>query len=440
MIDTFRKWTFLRWLILIIVFFIIIHASVKMIKSPLAKGDLEAYFHASNQIVNQQDIYLTPSRDVSQGGVFYLYLPLLAILLIPLTFLPIEANIILWTFVNTLLIFYVVKTFYEMMSGKSFFGLQTKSRWILSFFPILLTSPFILHHLAYGQANILVMALMIFGLSLLSKRRQLSGGFIIGLAMVIKIIGAPIVVWLVVKRFYRTVWGVVIGVVFGAILLPGLITGFKQNFSYIDFWLTKIVFAGDLGTEKVALVFNFSLQAQLYRFFTEIPAFSYQNKFYSLTIYALSPQIIHAVGLFLQLLVLLTIFFYSIKYKKSEELISKWGGIALTFALIPLFATTTQKHYFVMLLPSYTYAVYVWHCRKLKDKWFRGLLAASFVVILITNDGIVGDLLSNIFTALGFNLWGTILLMLCIFRIAKCFSDNDENNISVDKINDEKLK
>lgn len=416
----------LRWLTFVIVFLIVIHASVKIIKSPLAKGDFEAFFHAAKQIVNQQDIYLTPSRDVSQGGLFYLYLPLLAILLIPFTFLPIKATIVLWNFLSAILIFYVVKTFYEMMSGKFFFDLPTKSRWIMAFFPILLTSSFVLHHLAYGQANILVMALAILGLSLSTKRCKVTGGFVIGLAVVIKIIAAPVVIWLIVKRFYRTVWSAIIGVVFGAILFPCLILGFERNFSYVNHWLKNIVFAGNLGTEKVPLAVNLSFQAQLYRFFTEMPAFSYHNKFYSLTIYSLSNQTIHTIAQFLQIMVLLLIFIYSFKYRKSEELISKWGGVALTFALIPLFATTTQKHYFVMLLPAYTFAVYAWHCQKLKDKLFRGLLVTSFILMLITNDGITGNLLSDVFTALGCNLWGNILLILCIFRIASYLSNTDD--------------
>ena len=425
----FEKLFFLRWLAFPLILFIVIHASVKIIKSPLAKGDFEAFFHAAKLIVEHQNIYLTPSRDLTQGGLFYLYLPLLAILLIPLTFLPVEASIVIWNFFNAFLVFWVVKKFYEMMSGKSFFDLPDKSRWVMSFFPIFLTLPSILHHLAYGQANILTLALIILGLSLLTKRREITGGSIIGLAVVIKLIAAPMVIWLITKKFYRAIGGVLIGAIVGAILFPGLVLGFKQNFEFINYWLTNIVFAGDLGVTKVPLVVNLSMQAQLYRFFTEVPAFKYHDKSYSLTIYILSRQTIQIISHLLQILVLLAIAFYSVKFKKEEELISKWGGIAFTFAMIPLFATTTQKHYFVMLLPSFTYAVYVWYCRKLKDKRFRYLLAASFFTMLITIDGIVGNLLSDVFTAMGFNIWGTILLVLCIFRSAQCLSMPDEKQL-----------
>ena len=78
-----------------------------------------------------------------------------------------------------------------------------------------------------------------------------------------------------------------------------------------------------------------------------------------------------------------------------------------------------------MLLPAYVYAIYVWHRRNFRDKWFRGLLAASFIFTLITNKGIVGSLLSDVFTASGFNVGGTILLVCAVFRIAHRLPEDD---------------
>ncbi len=77
MANTFEnRVVWLRWLPLGIVLFIVVHASLKIIKSPLSKGDFEAFFNAAGLIVKHQNIYLTPTREVAQGGLFYLYLPL----------------------------------------------------------------------------------------------------------------------------------------------------------------------------------------------------------------------------------------------------------------------------------------------------------------------------------------------------------------------------
>ncbi|HLM62564.1 MAG TPA: hypothetical protein VK308_17310, partial [Pyrinomonadaceae bacterium] len=125
-----------------------------------------------------------------------------------------------------------------------------------------------------------------------------------------------------------------------------------------------------------------------------------------------------------QVLVSSTIVFYAVRYRNRAALVSKWGGIALTFALIPLFATTTQRHYFVMLLPTYIYAVYIWYCLKFEDKWFKRLIPASFILTLISTDGITGGFLSDVFTASGCVAWGAILLTLGIFRVASYLPDS----------------
>ena len=124
----------LRWLALLIVALIVIQASVKIIKSPLSKGDFEAFFNAAGLIVKQQNIYLTPTREIAQGGLYYLYLPLLAIFFVPLTLLPIEAGILLWNSLSAFLIFWTIKSFYETISGESLADLPVKSRWIMIFF------------------------------------------------------------------------------------------------------------------------------------------------------------------------------------------------------------------------------------------------------------------------------------------------------------------
>lgn len=169
-------------------------------------------------------------------------------------------------FLSALLIFWTVKSFYETISGASFSALPVKSRWILTFFPILLTSLFILHHLAYGQANILILAVTVLAISLIKKKRAATGGLFLGLAIVLKVIAAPFVIWFVGKKSWRVILGVAIGIITGAIIIPSLVLGLELNNAYLDFWIRNIVLADDLGTAKVPLGVNLSLQAQLLHF------------------------------------------------------------------------------------------------------------------------------------------------------------------------------
>ena len=414
----------LRWVVFAAALLLIVTTCNKMIKSKLSKGDLNVYLYASNLIVRQENIYETPNRDLDKGGSYYLYLPLFAISLVPLTLLPIEANIVLWTIFNVFLVFWTVKMFYEAMTGEGFFEIPLPERWTIAFFSILLTLRFILYHLAYGQANLLILALLVLGLKLWSKKRETGAGAVIGLAIVLKVIAAPFIFWFVARRNLKTVFGIALGIFAGAFLIPWLVLGFEKTLEYNNYWLNNMALSDDLIVSKVPLVINVSPQALLYRLFTDVKAFDYRGEPVFLTVYQLPAQTIRILAHLIQGIIAATIVVYAVKYRRAPEIISKWGGAALTFAAIPLFAPTSQKHYFVVLLPAYLYVVYVWRSLELKDKWFRRLIVASFAVASMTVDGIVGDTLDNLFTVTGFIALGTVFLIAAIFRAAHCLKNS----------------
>ena len=107
-------------------------------------------------------------------------------------------------------------------------------------------------------------------------------------------------------------------------------------------------------------------------------------------------------------------------------MVGQWGGVALACSLAPAFSTVAQKHYFVLLLPAHIYVVYLWHCLRLKDKWFRGLIVASFIVATLSTN-ILGYLPGAIFSNAGGLGWGTFLLSAAIFRAAGCLLAAERN-------------
>lgn len=416
------NWIF-KILLLAVILLIVVNSSQKMIKSSYAKGDMEAFLHAAHLITKGENIYETPSRDMSQGGVYYLYLPLLAILFIPLALLPVNLSIFLWTIINVFLVFWCVKTFYEIISTKSFWTLSIIDSWVIGIVPILLCLRFILHHLTYGQANILVMSTVILGLKLLKNKQCIGSGCVIGIALILKIVAIPFVFLFAAKTNLKLMLGLIIGIFICGILFPSIILGFTKNWDYLNFWIDNALLNEVLSTQKVPLGVNISLQAQMQRFFTSVSVLTYKDKPIYLTIYTLSPQILRVLSKLIQVAIILTIVHYAIKFRNAAEVISQWGGVALCFALIPLFAPTTQKHYLVMLLPTYIYVIYVWYCLRLKDRWFQILIIASFVLTTLTVDGLVGKTLDDFFTAVGCIAYGTILLVVAVFRASHCLAD-----------------
>ena len=403
-----------RVLAAIAVLVVIYLASAKLIRNPVAKPDLEVYLHAASLILGGNNPYLTP---IPAGVFFYVYPPLFAVLFIPFTFIPINIVVVLWCVLNVLLIGWSMKTFYELINGMSFFKIPAQTRWAVCSFALLPTARFIFNHLSFGQSNIVMLALAVLGLAYWARNRQVTGGVAIGFSIVTKVISLPLAIWFAAKGNVRVTMGIALGLLAG-LLLPALLLGFVKNLEFLDYWVRHIVLYSDLRDIKTPMHVNLSLQALLYRFFTDTVSFEYGGRPYYLTLVTLPADMIHVISRLIVAAVAGVVVLYAVKYRNRSALISHWGGIALTFSLMPLFATVMQKHYLVLLLPAYIYVVHLWYSVHLKDKVFRGLVVASMAILTFTSAAFCGEFLSRVFAAGGCYALGVLLLSAAIFRAA----------------------
>lgn len=420
---SFNKWiNACRALAVAIVLLIVFVSVGKQLRREQSRGDVEVYVHAARLVLAGQDIYATPE---SRGQLYYLYPPLLAVLVIPLVPLPGEAVILLWCLLNIFLAWWVVAAFYAAMTKESFFALPVRTRWIISFFSLLLSLRSILYHLDLAQANIAVMAVAVFGLWLLKRDRKLWAGALIGASVVLKVLTLPLLPLLVGRREWRLLAGVVAGIV-AALLLPALFVGFERNLSYLDYWFNHVLLSSDLHRNiHWPVKFNYSLASHLYRFFGDAPAFEHNGHLHYFTLFRLSNGTLHQLGRLITLLTAGVIAFYGARYRRASELVGLWGGVALAFSLVPVFSPVAQKHYYVMLLPAHVYVVHLWFRLGLKDRWFRGLVVASFVVSTLSTN-LFGYLPGAVVSNLGGLAGGAILLAAAIFRAAHRLTEEQD--------------
>ena len=87
------------------------------------------------------------------------------------------------------------------------------------------------------------------------------------------------------------------------------------------------------------------------------------------------------------LLMLAVMVLYWYRFRNASELVSHWGGVALTMALISVFTPFAQKHYFVFVVPAFLFLVHVWYRIELHDRRFHELVIASAVLLIFTNRG-----------------------------------------------------
>jgi Glycosyltransferase family 87 len=405
----------LRIAVIIAVLLVIGISSGKHLRRTGTRGDIETYVHGARLVLAGADLYRTPEP---RGQVSFMYLPLFAVLAIPLTFVPFEVAVVFWCALSVALAGFVVAGFLSVLAGRPFFSLPAKARWIVSGVAVLLTLRSLLQHLDLGQANLLVMAVAVLGLVLLASGRELAGGAAIGVAIVLKLIALPLAIVFLVQGRFRVLLGMAAGVLAG-LLIPAAAVGFERNVSYISYWITEVVLAADdlRKTPYWPLEWNYSLAAQVYRFFSDVTAFEHDGRYYSVTLVRLPDATLLVLARLMPVLIGCVVALYAWLHRRRGELVALWGAVALAFCLAPAFSIVSLKHYYVTLLPAHVYIVYLWYVLNVRDRWFRGLVAASFVVSIVSTT--LFDYLGALMSNLGGLVWGALLLAAAIFRATR---------------------
>lgn len=379
---------------------------------PIHRGkDLGVFIHAAQLMLEQQNIYEIPTPE----GHPYKYPPFYAVLHIPLVFVPLELSVIVWNAFTIGLFSLSLRWFYEYLTGEAFSALPLRQQWILGTLTTLLCARFLLYHLTLAQANIPVMWLGILALRLLRQGKPVLGGFWLGIGIAIKLLIAPLALWLLLQRHFKALFGTALGIS-AAVLLPTLVLGVETNISYHQRWLHDF-FVGNLHRlEDWTDVTNVSPHVQLYRWFSDAVAFEQDGTAIRLTLFQLPPEWLKAASAGLTLLLFCMIPVYAFRFRIAPPLVRNGGGAAFVFALIPLLANISQKHYFVLLMPSCLYAAYLWRLLRLQDRWFCLLLWLFFAATTLSADGICGMRLSQWLTGHGVLPFGVLILLLALFR------------------------
>ena len=385
-------------------------------------GDPAVFVTAARSLLQAQDIYLIPSPH----GRYYYYPPFFAFLNIPLVPLPTSLLFVGWCVVSVVLLGWSIAVFYGLMTGGRSDPLPAKTRWVVLFLASVLTSRFTLAHLRYGQSNILVLALLVLALTWLNQRKSIHAGLATGFSTAIKLTTLPLVIWFLARRNHKVLPGILLAGVI-AVLLPASIVGLRRDLDYHREWLEAVVFSEPQGSGSWSGTGNLSLRAQADRFFSKADAFDYKGKLYRVTIIELPKRIVQLLTVFAMLAIALSIVLYANRFRDAPELISRWGGFAFVFSLMPLFSPVTEIPHLVVLIPSFIYVVHIWYCQITTDRIFRALVIVSVVLTSLTTKLFLGVFVSRLLTACGCFSIGMTLLSMAVFRAAICVSKDDSS-------------
>ncbi|MEX1277237.1 MAG: glycosyltransferase family 87 protein [Bacteroidota bacterium] len=408
--DHFLRWLpIYRLLLLIAVVFIALEAIFKATRGPA--GDIDAFVHAARLVLSGDNFYDIPNRF----DRYYIYPPLFAILVIPLTFIQLDHAVILWCLSSIALIGWSIPVFYKSMTGVSFFSIPPRIRWTIGVLSVLMIERFIEAQLVLSQANVFIMALAVSGLAFWSQKREIRAGLLIGLSGIIKPLTYPLGVLFLARRNFRLAGWMIAGVVVG-IFLPALVFGVGENIAYHKEWIQKAVLKYEPGSTQWIDTYNFSLQSQGLRFLTDAPAFHHGTERYFFTLWKAPAPVLFVFSWAMTLFVPVAVALFAVVFRKAAALASLGGGVAFAFSLMPLSTTVAQENHFVLLLPPCIYILHLWLEREVRDFTFRSLVVASFILMQLTSRKIWGDFYSEIFVAVGMVTLGSLLLSAAVVR------------------------
>lgn len=248
--------------------FRIIKAQNEQLFAPTSRSDFEDYYQASRLLAEGKDPYRADQlEDIRQlSGTFnpadlfdpvklqkiiakfrglgtYLYLPFTAFALLPISGLGYHAAAAIFQAVSLLSLGLMIWFLYAADRSRLQDTWNERDFTVPLVSSVLLFAGFLAENAGNGNIGFFLLCLCLPGLVLSMKdgvSSQILGGFLIGIAVVLKI--TPIFLALVLLAYLRlfALAGLTLGIVFG-LLVPAVALGFDRNLELIQGWYSLII-------------------------------------------------------------------------------------------------------------------------------------------------------------------------------------------------------
>lgn len=366
------------------------------------RTDFSVFIRAAEAVLSGENIYnVKTARHWN-----YVYLPLLALLAVPLTLLPFPVSVLLWYVLSVAALAAVF-----WMAAR--LGENSRDGFFAAFTAFVFVFPALLGTLARGQLGVLsvLFALAVFWLYL--RKHDTAAGLLLAFGIVLKTSPlAALVFFFLFRRNWRVLAACAFGGLFFVVILPSLCVGIERNFFWLSEYLRITSHAvSDKGYEGLLwqqLVTPFAEDNQsgyavLTRLFwgTETAYIGHSNEGIRWITRAFAALVL-ALGAAAAL-------------RNPRRAPAK--RLLLEYSLYPMLMlwvspVTQNHHYTVLYLPFLAAALYIAEFAETqsKQKTFcqAGILTAGVLFL--------AGLVSEPLALLGLPLWGSLLGMALIFK------------------------
>lgn len=341
-------------------------------------GDLQIILEASKALKRGENIYARSYFD----GFHYLYSPLFAILIHPLTYLPIGWAGTIWKVAN---FYFLARTFYLISHLFQLKGDRMPVIMILTFAAVLLPLYSNVHMI---QLSALMLYLSFSGLDLIFRReRKVTGAGLIALAVNIKLLPLVFIAYLVYRAEWKAAtWVLVFSM--ALIMLPATLLGWDRDMQLHLSWWQTINPSKQLNMIDLDERGFHSLTAWLSSLLTD--QFGPNELHLRRNVLSLKVDTVSVIiNVVRASMILSTMWFLRTRpFRKARYPFAQFHEIAAICAMVPLIFPHQQVYGFLFLLPSTFYLVYFYFNARLgfRHAWkFNMLLVLGCLSFFIVN-------------------------------------------------------
>ncbi|GEM_PF-986417 len=154
------------------------------------KNDFNVFYFAAQEVAAGRD----PYQRSTGAWTPYLYPPLLAEMLVPLTFAPIPVAAYFWFLINVVALIFALKMLLALNEK------HDSRKYLLVAGTVIVFSRFILDNFSLGQVNIIVTSFAVAHVYFFVKEKKLASSLALAIAVSIKLTPAILLVWHLAKR------------------------------------------------------------------------------------------------------------------------------------------------------------------------------------------------------------------------------------------------
>ena len=256
----------------------------------------------------------------SEPWINYIYASFFAVILHPLSLIPIEWAVGVWIVFQVglmILLFRITSTY-----------IVNQTYRYLYFFMLMTSFP-ILHNFKWGQLSMLITVLVVGSFTLYEKNRKLASAILLSFTIALKVYSMMFLIIYVLKKDWKTFWTCIACTIGFALAIPLLTMGYDPYWKFYDLSKIQLIFARPRWRTSENSEYIANVLMRLFHVF-HVPKPNW-----------IFFQIAGYLFLTLQLM--------GLWWKNRKESISIIHMMCLLFLLGPFWIETSWPHYFVYL-------------------------------------------------------------------------------------------